>query len=205
MTWMSDADRQRVSEAIQQAERKTSGEIVAVIAGQSDTYFYVPFLWAGVLALLVPWPLIYYTTWPLTAVYLTQLIVFAGVVALLYPARRRPLLVPQALQKLHAERRATEQFFIQNLHTTADRTGVLIFISIAERHARILADKAIDAKVPPGTWQVIMDELVRDIGRGRPADGFVTAVTAIGGHLAEHFPPGSHDINELPNHLILID
>lgn len=205
MTWLSEADRRRVSEAIQKAEQKTSGEIVAVIAGQSDSYFYVPFLWAGVAALLVPWPLIYLTTWSLTAIYLTQLVVFGAIVGLLYPMRRRAMLVPAAVKALHVERRAIEQFFMLNLHTTESRTGVMIFVSVAERQARILADKAIDAKVPAGTWQSIVDQLVIEIGKGRPADGFVAAITTSGEHLAANFPPGRADTDELPNHLIVIE
>ena len=114
-------------------------------------------------------------------------------------------LVPNSVQNAHAHRRATEQFLVQNLHTTANRTGVLIFVSVAERHAEILADKGIDAKVPPGTWQQIVDTLTREIADGRAADGFVHAIEQTGHHLSQHFPPGSHDPDELPNHLIVLD
>ena len=42
-------------------------------------------------------------------------------------------------------------------------------------------------------------------GEGRAADGFVTAVEAIGARLAEHFPPGSGAGSRLPNHLIVLE
>ncbi|MCK9912500.1 hypothetical protein MXD81_25325, partial [Microbacteriaceae bacterium K1510] len=67
------------------------------------------------------------------------------------PAAIRTALVPAGLKRLHAHRRAVEQFLAQNLHTTEGRTGVLLFVSVAERYAEIIPDRAIDAKVPRGT------------------------------------------------------
>jgi putative membrane protein len=205
MALFSTQEAERISAAITQAERKTSGEIVAVVAESSDSYLYVPFLWAALLALLVPWPLIHFTWMQVQYIYLIQLVVFAALVVLLWPKWLRTALVPRAMRQLHAKRRATEQFLVQNLHTTSGRTGVLIFVSVAERHAEVLADQGIDAKVPPGTWQTIVDDLTREIGNGRAADGFVGAITAAGEHLAQHFPPGAVDPNELPDHLIILE
>jgi putative membrane protein len=114
------------------------------------------------------------------------------------------MLVPASVKKSRAHRRAVEQFLAQNMHTTQGRTGVLIFVSVAERYAEILADSGINALVPKSEWQAIVDDLTRQIGGGRAADGFVSAVTAVGKHLAKHFPPGSADRNELPDHLIIL-
>ena len=120
------------------------------------------------------------------------------------PASVRIALVPSSIKHLHAHRRALEQFLVQNLHTTAGRTGVLLFVSVAERHAEIVADKGINALVPDGTWKAIIDGLTRAIGQGKATEGFVTAIAAIGTVLAQHFPPGPRDPNELPDHLIIL-
>jgi putative membrane protein len=204
MSMLTQSDAARISSAISTAERKTSGEIVAVVAASSDTYLYVPFLWAGLIALLVPWPLIHFTWMKVQIIYLIQLLTFLVLLAALWPKRIRTALVPKSVRNAHAHRRATEQFLVQNLHTTANRTGVLIFVSIAERHAEVLADKGIDQRVAPGTWQAIVDDLTREIASGRAADGFVTAIERCGHHLAQHFPPRPHDPNELPDHLIVL-
>lgn len=198
-------EEHRIAEAITRAEKATSGEIVAVIASESDSYLYAPFLWAALLSLLVPWPLIYFTWMPVQWIFLIQLIVFLLLLLAMLPQSVRLTLVPPSVQRLRAHRRAVEQFLVQNLHTTSGRTGVLIFVSVAEHYAEVLADTGIDAKVPPGTWQGIVDELTSKIGAGRAADGFVAAITRAGEHLALHFPPGSADPNELPNHLIVLD
>lgn len=178
---------------------------MAVVAEQCSAYSYVPFLWAALVALFVPWPLIHFTWLPMQTVFLLQLIVFMVIIALLWGPSARLALIPKRVLNENAHRRAAEQFLVQNLHTTAGRTGVLIFVSVAERHAEVLADNAIDGKVPAGTWQAIVDRLTRDIGQGRAADGLVHAIERIGELLAQHFPPGSNDPNELPDHLILLD
>ena len=205
MALFSEAEELRISEAIAAAERKTSGEIVAVVTAASENYFYVPFMWAALLALLVPWPLIYLTWWPMHVVYFIQLAVFLILVLLLMPRSIRLALVPRSITRVHAHRRAVEQFLSQNLHTTAGRTGVMIFVSVAERYAEVLADSGIHAKVPAGTWQTIVDQLTSELSQGRATDGFVHAIEAAGKHLAKHFPPGSRDPNELPDHLIVLE
>lgn len=205
MSLFSNEDAGRISAAISNAERKTSGEIVAIVAESSERYLYVPFLWAALIALLVPWPLVHFTWMSVQWIYAIQLLVFLVALAALWPRPVRIALVPRALRRAHAHRRATEQFLTQNMHTTAGRTGVMIFVSVAEHYAEVLADKAIDARVPKGTWQAIVDQLTSDIAAGRPADGFVRAIEVAGTHLSEHFPPGSRDANELPDHLIVLN
>ena len=205
MALFSAEEEQRISAAITAAERKTSGEIVAVVADQSDSYLYVPFMWAALAALIVPWPLIHFTWIIVQWIFLIQLIVFVVVLGPLWPRSIRTALVPKSVRVAHAHRRATEQFIAQNLHTTEGRTGVLIFVSIAERHAEILADKGIDDRVTDGTWQKIVDDLTAEISEGRAATGFVHAIEKAGRHLSEHFPPGTANPNELPDHLIVLN
>jgi len=151
MVLMSDDDRERVAAAIAAAERNTSGEIVAVIAADSGSYLHTPFLWAALAALAVPWPLIHWTWWPIQHIYLLQIGVFAVLCVLLMYEPLRLALVPRSVKHARAHRRAVEQFLVQNLHTTQGRTGVLIFVSSAERFAETLADAAIHQKVPEDT------------------------------------------------------
>jgi putative membrane protein len=204
MTIVSATDRKRVADAITNAERKTSGEIVAVIAAESASYMYAPFLWAALVALAVPFPLIFWTWWPIQHIYVLQLVVFTALLLIFMYRPLRLALVSQRVKKQRAHRRAIEQFLAQNLHTTPSRTGVLIFVSMAERFAEIIADAGINERVAEGTWQAIVDELTKDIGNGQAVEGFVRAVEAVGRELARHFPPGSHDPSAFANHLIVL-
>ena len=204
MTLVTKDEEARIAQAIADAERRTSGEIVAMITAESSSYAYIAYLWAALAALALPWPLIAWTWWPVHSIYALQLAAFAGLALLFFQRPLRMALVPRSVKRARAHRRAVEQFLAQNLHTTAGRTGVLIFVSVAERYAEILADTAIHRLVPETEWQAIVDRLTADIGDGRAGEGFVTAIEAIGGRLARHFPPGTRDPHELPNHLIVL-
>ncbi|MEQ1577429.1 MAG: TPM domain-containing protein [Hyphomicrobium sp.] len=204
MAWLSKDDETRIGAAIAAAESRTSGEIVAVVTRESSTYLYAPFMWAAILALLVPWPFIYFTWIPVQKIYFVQLAVFFMLMCLFLVRPVRFWLVPRGVKHARAHRRAVEQFLAQDLHTTTGRTGVLIFVSVAERFAEVLADTGIDKKVPKGTWKGIVDDLTSQIADGRPADGFVSAIQSAGQHLGQHFPPGDPDANELPDHLIVL-
>lgn len=201
---ISDADRTEIENAIAAAERKTSGEIVAVIAASSGTYFYVPFLWASLVALAVPWPLIHWTWLPVQNIYIIQLGVFVLLATLLHYPPLRLALVPKAVKRETAHRRAVEQFLAQNLNTKPGHTGVLLFVSAAERYVEILADSAVHKLVPDSEWQGVVDDLTADIGRGDARPGLIRAVQRLGQHLAVYFPPGSNQENVLPNHLIIL-
>jgi putative membrane protein len=203
-TLLTAADEDRVSAAIERVERTTSGEVVAVIAAESDTYAWAPVLAAALMALAIAAPLIVFTWLDVRWIYAWQVIVFLAATALLSLRPVRYALVPRAVKRARAHARAVEQFLAQNLHTTAGRTGVLIFVSFAERYAEILADAGIHAKVPATEWQAIVDRLTAHLAEGRPADGFIAAIEASGALLAAHFPPGTHDPNALPNHLIVL-
>jgi len=205
MTLIAEADRARVARAITEAERATAGEIVAVVAGESDNHLWLPFLVAGAVAMLVPWPLIFLTWMPVQWIYLAQIVVFAALVALFSWRPLRFAVLPAAVKNQAAHRRAVEQFLVQNMHTTEGRTGVLIFVSVAERYAEIIADTAIHEKVATGTWQAIVDRLTADIAAGRAADGFIGAIDSVGALLAEHFPPGTADRTALPDRLIVLE
>lgn len=207
MDSLTNKDRTRIARAIAAAEKKTSGEIVAVVAGSSDDYRFLPIMWAALLALVVP--LIFLTLapwpWPMTYIYAMQLAVFAVAVLAVQWWPLRIALVPRAVKRARAHRHAMEQFLARNLHTTKGRTGVLIFVSAAEHFAEVIADEGIYKKVSPEIWDEAVAELTADISRGKVADGFITAIEMCGGVLAKHFPPGAGDKNELPNHLIVLE
>jgi putative membrane protein len=201
---ISQADKQRVEAAIRAAETKTSGEIYCVIAQHASDYRLVPLAWASLIALVVPAPLIYLTLWPAAAIYLVQLLVFIVVAIALSRPSIRFFLVPRRAKHERAHALAMRQFFAQGLHHTEQRTGVLIFASVAERYAEIVADAGINSKVTPDVWNKAVAALVEGIKEGRPGDGFVAAVEQCGEVLAEHFPPGALNRDELPNRLVEI-
>ena len=205
MPFLTDEDRQKIAAAIAAAERRTSGELVTVVAQAADDYRYVAILWPALAALLLPAILL--TVRPATSAWMLYLIQAASFVVLALIAHLPPVhlaLVPGSIKRRRASRLAREQFFEQGLHRTRARTGVLIFVSIAEHHVEIIADQGINARVPPGTWDQAVADFVERVRAGQIAEGFLAAIALVGDRLAEHFPRRADDIDELPNRLIEI-
>jgi putative membrane protein len=201
---ISQNDKDRITEAIRRAEAGTSGEIFCVVAHSATDYRLVPVAWAAAIALAVPWPLIHFTLWPASVIYFLQLAAFIAIAIALSQRSIRFRIVPRRAKHDRAHALAMRQFFAQGLHQTENRTGVLIFASLAERYAEIIADAGIAAKVEQEEWDRSMAGLLADIGQGRLTEGLAGAIGRAGSVLARHFPPRPRDRNELPNDLILL-
>jgi putative membrane protein len=85
---------------------------------------------------------------------------------------------------------------------TVGRTGILIYLSMAEHRAEIVADEAILAVTDESTWGEAMAALLVEVRAGRPADGICAAIAVVGDVLARHFPRSDGDVNEIPDKLI---
>jgi putative membrane protein len=90
------------------------------------------------------------------------------------------------------------------VHRTAGRTGVLIFVSLTERYAEVIADVGIGSRVDPLLWEDTIRDLTAHARQEKLADGFVQAIGSVGAVLAEHFPLSPGNENELDDHLIEI-
>ena len=205
MAFIGTADRERIEAAIRAAETKTSGEFVTVVARASDAYLTLPTLYASGLALMTPLVLsLLRVETRALPLFLIQVAVFVtlALVFLWTPLTMR--LVPHGAKMHRAARLAREQFFLRGLHETADRHGVLLFVSVAERYVEIIADRGIHARVPEGAWDAIVADFTRTVGDGRIADGFVAAIERCGTLLATHFPRRPEDRDELANRLFEI-
>jgi putative membrane protein len=197
------ADHDAVSAAIREAERRTCGQLVCVLAHSSSAYAHIPILWASVLALITPWPLIAFTQWSVELIFMAQLAVFivAGLAFSFMPLRLA--LVPKAVKRSRAHRAALDQFMLRGITRTKNRSGVLIFVSLAEHYARIIADEGIAAKVGNAEWQAAIDALTAHMRDGRIAAGFTAAIERCSAVLAAHAPPDGSP-NELPDRLYVI-
>lgn len=203
-------EHERVRAAIAAAETRTSGEIYCVLAHDSDGYFFPASfaLTVAMLALSLILGLVLDGMWydlPLAVFATAQGLAFlAGMAVLAVFPGLRIRLVPPALQHRRAHQNAVKQFLARNIHRTEARTGVLIFVSLAERYAEVIADAAIDERVDQSAWDETVRLLVAHAAEGRIADSFVEAIGRVGALLAEHFPPSPGDRNELDDHLVEI-
>jgi putative membrane protein len=196
-------DYEAVAAAIHAAEQRTSAQIVCVLARASSGYAHIPLIWASALALFAPWPLIEFTAWSVQRIFLIQLAVFLVAALAIALSPLRFWLTPRAVKHARAHRAALEQFVVRRIAHTKHRSGVLIFVSLAERYARIIADEGIAEKVPNAEWQTAIDALIGHMRANRIAGGFCAAIERCGALLAAHAPPDG-SANELPDRLYVM-
>lgn len=219
---MSEADHARVNDAVARAERESDGEVVTMIAPRSDAYHDVGLHYAVLAMLLVPaalallpqawvgWALGLFLGWDEElARGLAMALLFCLLAAVFLIVRfalawmpLRMALTPASTKSRRVRRRAVELFRAAAERRTRGRTGVLLYLSLLERRAEIVADQAIHDKVDPDVWGEAMAVLVEQVKAGRPAEGMALAVERIGAVLAEHLPPRADNPNELPDRLI---
>ncbi len=200
-----------VESAVQQAEAKTSGELVPVIVRRSSTIGHVPIiliLFFSLLFFVLEGPY-WQHEWfdlPLWMFVVGDLLILAGLVRLLAPLPFvERLLTSKYDQMSQVEQRAINEFYNHNIRDTKGATGILIFVSLMEHQAVVLGDHAIAEKLSTEDWQGVVDRLIRGIKEKDMADGFCQAIAMSGELLKTHFPIQNDDINELQNGLIIKD
>ncbi|MBQ0820260.1 hypothetical protein HPT29_001695 [Microvirga terrae] len=201
---ISPDDQARLAQAISDVEDDTSGEIVLVLAEQAGHYREIPLLWALLAALVTPWPLIWLTSISTSRIFLIQLAVALALGLVLSWPKLRYALVPRSLKQAQGHEAASREFLRRGLTRTREKTGVLIYLALAEHHAEILADTGIADRVDATVWADIVADLTRTIRDGRMTEGLIVAIRRTGAILAEHAPPRLDDVDELPNKVIIL-
>lgn len=219
---LSQADHERISAAIVAAERRSDGEIVPVVAPQSDAYHDVALHWAVLAMLAVPvkvallpdrwidgaatwlfgWNGAFTRDSAMLALLVMMALAFLAVRLLLGIPRLRMALTPGTTKTRRVRRSAIALFRTACENRTRGRTGILIYLSLAERRAEIVADTAIHGKVAPEVWGDAMATLIDAVRDGRLGDGMVGAIEAVGAVLAEHLPNDPDKENEMPDRVV---
>jgi putative membrane protein len=200
----TDADRARLTEAIRAAEAHTSGEIYVVVAREAGEFRFVPVLWAALAALVIPWPLHLLTYWPTSIILVIQALTFVAIALVTSHRALRHRLVPAIIAADAARKEALAQFMAHGVHLTEKRTGVLIYVALANRRVEVVADAGIHGKVDQTAWDEIAQDVVQAARAGALADGLARGVQRAGALLARHFPLAPLDRNELPDRVVEI-
>jgi putative membrane protein len=207
---MTPEEHARVAEAVRRAEEKTSGEIFCVLARASDSYFFPSAFFVTIAVLVVGLIVAFLLDYWWLSIGLPEFVMlqFLGVLAALLVLRVFPAIrvhyVPHSVRRRRAHDNAVRQFLAHNIHLTGERTGVLLFLSMEERYAEVIADSGINERVGQEDWDRIVGLLVSHAGKDRLAEGFCEAVEEVGALLALHFPPAPDNRNELDDHLVEI-
>jgi putative membrane protein len=222
MAYLTEEQHRIVSDAVGEAELSTSGEIVTVLADRSDSYTDITLWWslaasftAMSLFALFPQPFLDFydatiagwshewTTGELASMTIALgLLTFIAALAVQQWQALKFWLVPNPVKTARAHEAAIKHFKVGAERRTHGRTGVLIYLSMQEHRAEIVADDSIAEKVNAEVWGEAMADMLVLIKRGKIAEGMAAGVRDVGFVLAEHFPRGEFDENELPDRLI---
>lgn len=212
MSWinkyLSSDEIKKIEDSIVQVEHTTLGEIVPVIVRRSSAVGHVPLVLTLGLTLMIiladlpfshwlwirPWVYL----WP---VLLIMIYFFSQFLAKSLWIQKVFVSENDEMNQVH--QRAQFEFYANKLHNTQDRTGILIFVSVMEKKAVILADEGISKKLPAETWNNILQELGKYLHDGKWSEGFVHAIEKCGDHLKTHFPIAEINNNEIKNHLVV--
>lgn len=215
-------DHDAVTAAVHAAEAGTSGEIVTIVTPRSDAYHDVSLHYAVLVLFVALFTYAVFTDFAMGLVdklagwgsggrSASQWLAILGIaLALTYLGTRllllwRPLrlaLTPPATKRRRVRRHAIELFRVGAEARTQGRTGILIYLSLDERMAEIVADQAIHAAVPDTHWGDAMAAMIAQVRGGRITDGMIAAVDQVGSILAAALPRASDDVNELPDRVI---
>lgn len=222
MLKMTEADHALVSAAVAKAERESDGEIVTIVAPRSDAYHDVGLHYAVLGVLLVPallavlpqgaidWGLGLFLGWNETLARGALMVALFVLLATAFLIVRfalawmplRMALTPASTKNRRVRRRAVELFRAAADRRTKGRTGILLYLSLLEHRAEIVADEAIHSKVEPDVWGEAMAVLIEQVKAGELGKGMALSVEKIGEVLAECLPPQADNPNELSDRLI---
>ncbi len=214
--------RQRMAQAIGEAEAQTSAEIVPVAASASGRYDRaedIVGLWFGGGALAVAWwlyPLPKDTApgdWSAAApvwqlIVLLAALVFGFVVGAAVGSRvgwLRRLFTHRAEMHEEVFGRARQIFFDNRVHHTESSTGVLVYLSLYERVAAIVADQAVLDSLGQQTLDELCLDFVQRLRAANPTDAFCQVIAELGERLGAVLPCADDDKNELSDALVLLD
>jgi putative membrane protein len=207
---LSEAELKKLANVISEVEEKTCGDIRLMVVKRSAVTGHVHLLlWSLLLSLtfLYLWffrhSLIFWERWWLWPSIILGQYIFAAFLS-------RSQLIQRAFTSHHDLRhqvwaRAEVEFHRQGLSDTSSRTGVLLFVSLMERQALVLADKAIADKLPPNVWDKVAKIMTEGARSGRRAEKLEEALRECGAYLATHFPKQAGITHHLPNTVILKD
>lgn len=219
---IDEADHRVVTAAVAEAEHQTSGEIVTIVADLSDHYNDVALVWASAASFLAlclygifpeffagivervsgGWEHDYTAGEYIAIISLALGLKWFGTWLILRYIPLRLALTPKYVKMARVRARAISLFKVGAEAKTVGSTGVLLYVSMKEHRAEIVADEAIARKVAPEVWGDAMVALLDRVKAGKPGEGMAEAVRQMGIVLAEHFPKGSDNPNELSDRLI---
>lgn len=195
---ISDEQAKIIEDCVLKVEKKTTGEFVPAMMESSDHYA-VAHMRVALLVSFVAAVTLYFTIDKVEPIWFLWVQIPGLVIGYLlaYIPRIKRVFLRKSEIDEEVHQRALEVFFANELHSTKERNGVLIFISMLERKIELIADKGISDLVSKDVWNGVIESLILEIKHGDFTTGICHAIESCGDILKEHFPNDGNDINDI--------
>ena len=192
-----------ISKEIEELEKQSSAELVAVVTKKSAKYRFQAVLVNVSVVAILSFILTFLSDISTMSLFQTQVLLFIFIYFLF---DRYDSLVLKLLPKVYkhslANEYAQEQFYNLGLNRTKTNQALMFFVSLDEKYVEIISDETIKSKIPDEYWQKIVDEFIIDVKRGHLSNGYLKAIQSCSEVLIKNFPIQDDDENELPNDVI---
>lgn len=195
---LEPAARESIRAAIAAIEARTAAEIVVSVTRRSQLHALPPAL-LGVTAALALHAYLLFAEPEFPLDWLLALPPAAGALAALAgclaPLQRR--LTPASLRRRGVLLAGQATFYRREVGRTRDRVGVLVFLSLVEGQAEVVADAGVLRARPVDAWDEAVAAIDRALAAGGRPDAVVAALHGLGDVLARCLPRRDDDTDEL--------
>jgi putative membrane protein len=199
--FLTDATKKALTGAVEAVESASSAELVISVRPSSGYFFHADLL-AGLAAGFIILVVLLYSPWPFgLAWFIVDPLIAAALTALFSsrsPALRR-LLTPSAVRRRQVKMAARSMFVEKRIHRTVGRTGILLYVSLLEREAAVVADLGVEPAVKTEGWQQAVARIEEAVRRGEDGAAVARHVEALASILAPVLVRSADDVDELAN------
>ncbi len=204
---ISEQEIDELDKVISQLERECQAEVVPVIASQSLPALHLrrwvmTLLTLFTLTVLLVW--VEFWGWVTLQKFIAVLItgLFLSAVAAIKLGSSawvlRWVTHPKDIESF-VWQRAELEFYRHRMHDTRQRSGLLLFVSLAEKKTVILVDPAVTSYIPKELMKGCVEDIAKGAAGGHLYNGLVNAIERLRPTLLERWPAGERDLDELSN------
>ena len=197
----SAADKAALLEAVRHVESSSSAEVVIAVRPSSGSYRLADLVCGLLFGYATLWFMLF-SPWEFTPEEILAGPLAVGALGAVLCARApllRRLLTPRAARRRHVVTAARSAFVEKGVSRTRGRTGLLVYISLLEGQAEVVADVGVLDRVPTGPWAEAVASIDASVARGDDGTHLGESIRALAGVLGPVLPHSADDANELPD------
>jgi len=195
------ADKAAMLQAVQQVEARSGAEVVVIVRPRSGSYLHADLAAAIAFGCATLWFLLFapweFLQWEILAGPLA-IGALAGLLCARVPPLRRALTRPaERRDRVRAAARAA--FVEKGVGRTRQRTGVLVYLSLLERSAEVVADSGVLDRVSSDAWTAAAGAIDASLRQSLDGPAVAARIAALAVVLETAVPHPDDDVNELPD------